>query len=177
MFTSIDEVVSGNSLVRVYKQFDTARTNYANRKAVETYGKNADFRDDSVRAFRDSVRDSIRYLSLAIVDSKMDRIGKARNPEYEALVNSGVVVPIKTGQIVTMDRLDFFPARYKTDKDSEGNEVYLPVIDHFDFSPKYIDFLQMVAAIVGKNPEDVTAHNLGKMRSSYQWVPPRLRKV
>jgi len=176
-FLSIDEVVSGNSLVRVFKQFDAARMQYANEKTKEMYGENADFRDGNVCSFKDSILNSINYNSIGIVDSKMKRLGKKMNGEYNALVENEIVIPVDVDCIVTMDKTDFFPARYKTDVDSENNTIYLPVVGGFDVSSHYVDFLKEVAEIVGKDPNSVTVSNLGKIRSSYIWVPEELRKV
>jgi len=173
-FLSIDEVISGNSLKRVEKQFDAARMNYANRKTIELYGDKTDFKDENVKSFRDSVVESIKYNSVGIEDSRGE--GK-KNSEYESLVEKGVVIPVKTKSIVTMDRTDFFPAQYKQDKDSEGNTIFLPVIDKFDISSNYMDFLQTAAGILGKDPERVSLKNVGKIRSSYKWVPEDLRSL
>lgn len=174
-FLSIDEVVSGNSLMRVYKQFDAARTNYANKKTVAVYGDDADFTKKTVHTFRDAVRDSIQYKSIGIVDSRMDKGKKQRNPEYEKLVAEGIVIPVETPCIVTMDRVDFFPAQYKRSHDTEGKTVYLPVIEGFTIAPEYTNFLTTVAAIVGKDPDMVTVNNLGKIQAAYKWVPEHLR--
>jgi len=176
-FLSIDEVISGNSVQRVYKQFDAARTNYANKKTVQTYGENANFEDENVSRFRDSVKESIKYNSIGIVDSKMDRLGKRKEPCYYELLEEKVIIPVNTDCIVTMDRTDFFPAKYKLDKDSEGKSVCLPVIEKFDISAVYIDFLQKVAGILGKDPAKVTVSNIGKIRDSYKWVPENLRNI
>jgi|GEM_PF-2854250 len=176
-YLSIDEVVSGNSLVRVYKQFDAARTNYANKKAVQIYGEKADFRNDAVVAYRDSVRDAIKYNSIGIVDSKMDRMKKKKSPDYEKFVADGLVLPVDTDCIVTMDRMEFFPAKYKVMRDDEGKMIHLPVVDNFNISAKYIDFLGEVSKIIGKDHDTVTVRNMGKIRDSYNWVPEELRDI
>lgn len=171
---SLDEVVSGNSLTRLFKQFEAARINYANSKTVATYGKQTDFRESSVRAYRDDVINSIVYHSIGIVDKKLERQGKQRNPEYKTLVSKGVVIEVLTLCIVTMDRPEFCPAQYKLVKDDMGRDVFLPVVEGFDVSPQYIDFLGKVAGICGKDPASVTVRNLGKIRESYKIVPAHL---
>ena len=176
-FLSIDEVISGNSLQRVFKQFDAARVNYANRRTVELYGENTDFRKDNVAAYRDNLRDSIRYNSIGIVDSRMKRKGKSMSKGYTELIDRGIVLPIDTECIITMDRMEFFPARYKIAKDCQGKKVHLPVVTNFNINPKYVDFLGEVAAAVGKDPAEVTVSNLVKIRDSYQLVPEELRKL
>ena len=176
-FLSLDEVVSGNSIQRVYKQFEAARINYANKKTVETYGLDTDFKLKQVMDFRDSILNSIIYNSIGIIDPKMERTKKAMNPAYHLLVESGIVIPVKTDGIITMDDTKFFPAKYKTEKDDQGNMAYLPVVQSFDVSSTYIDFLKSVAGILGKDPGDVTLRNMGKIRDSYRWVPENLRKL
>src|SRR3989344_9668874 len=163
---SLDEVVSGNSLQRIYKQFEAARINYANKKTTETYGIHTDFTLEQVRAFRDSIIKSIRYNSIGIIDPKMNRMKREMNPAYKELVDNGIVVPIKTEGIVTMDNIEFFPAKYKVAKDDQDKILYLPVVDTFNISSTYIDFLKNVAEILGKNPEEVTVRNIGKIRDS-----------
>ncbi|MFH1972580.1 MAG: hypothetical protein ABIJ18_03835 [archaeon] len=176
-FLSIDEVISGNSLKRVYKQFDAARTNYANIKTKEFFGPSVDFREENVQAYRDAIKDSISYKTIGIVDSKLQREGKELNETYQSLLEQKIVIPIETTQIVTMDRVGFFPAKYRMDKDSEGKRVYLPVVDEFNISQEYIDFLHVVSEILGKNRDSVTVRNMGKIRDSYRLVPEELRKL
>lgn len=176
-FISLDEVISGNSLQRIYKQFEAAKINYANKKTAETYGVDTDFNLKQVREFRDSIIKSIRYTSIGIMDPKMDRMKRNMNPAYKDLVENGIVIPIKTEGIVTMDNIEFFPAKYKVAKDDQGKTIYLPVVDAFNISSIYIDFLKNVAEILGKNPEEVTVRNIGKIRDSYKWVPSYLRSV
>lgn len=171
-FLSLDEVVSGNSLCRIYNQFDAARTDYANEKAVQTFKERADFKDENVKKFRDEVKESILYNSLGIVEKR----DKARSPEYNELLKKGIVIPVDTDCIVTMDRVDFFPVHYRIGRDNE-KEIYLPVVDSFNYSKEYVDFLMQVAGILGKDPSKITARNIGKIRDSYKRVPENLRKL
>lgn len=175
-YLSLDEVVSGNSLIRVRKQFYNARMDYANEATARLY-PDPDFRDERVRSFRNELVGAISYNAIGIEDSKMERRNKKKNPEYMQAVQDGTVIPVKTNCIVTMDRADFFPAMYKMAKDSEGRPVFLPVIDNFSVSQAYIDFLGHVAGIVGKDPDNVTVSNMGKIRNSYNWVPEELRSL
>ena len=107
----------------------------------------------------------------------MNRMKREMNPAYKELVDNGIVVPIKTEGIVTMDNIEFFPAKYKVAKDDQDKILYLPVVDTFNISSTYIDFLKNVAEILGKNPEEVTVRNIGKIRDSYKWVPSYLRSI
>jgi len=175
-FLSIDEVVSGNSLCRVHKQFNAAAMQYANSKILGTYSQNVDFTKENIKNSRDEIYNSIKYKSIGIVDSKLKRKNIPLNDSYKELVEKGVVIQIPTQQIVTMDRPGFFPARYKEVRDSENNTVYLPVVDQFTVSSEYIDFLNRVAEILGK-PSVVTLSNMGNIRNSYKFVPENLRKL
>ena len=174
---SLDEVVSGNSLMRVYKQFEAARVAYANEATVTTFGPDVDFRLPAVKEYRDALITSINYRSIGVVDSKLQRQGRQQNPEYQRLVDSHIVIPVQTPCIVTMDRPEFFPARYKEQKDSEGRTVYLPVVEQFQVSQPYIDLLITVADMMGKDRNVVTMHNLARIRNSYQYVPEHLRHL
>ncbi len=176
-FISLDEVVSGNSLVRVYKQFSAARMQHANRATIDMYGETADFREPNVSGYRDDLVKSIVYKTVGVVDPKLRRTGKKMSPEYEALVEQGVVWPVDTEGIVTMDRTEFFPAKYLRETDGDGNKVYSPVVNGFTVSPEYIKFLKQVASIVGKDPDRVTLSNMGKISEAHKWVPEELRYV
>lgn len=176
-FLSIDEVVSGNSLQRVYKQFEAARLEYANDRTIRTYGQTTDFRLEFIKDFRDEIVKSIRYNSIGIVDPKMDRQKKKKSPVYEKLVEEGIAIPVLTRGIITMDNTDFFPAKYKISRTNEGNIVNLPVVENFEISKVYIDFLKQVAEVVGKDPNSITVANIGKISESYKWVPEELRRI
>ncbi|MDO8656187.1 MAG: hypothetical protein Q7K45_03035 [Nanoarchaeota archaeon] len=172
-FLSLDEVVSGNSLVRVYKQFEAARINYANRKTAQTYGDCVDFRDSAVQAYRQEIIEKIKYETIGIVDPKLEKRNKPQNREYLALVEQKIVLPVQTDGIVTMDRTDFFPAKYKTRASGQG-DLYLPQIASFEANQEYITFLRTVAGIVGKDPALVTAQNIGKILDAHKLVPLEL---
>lgn len=176
-FLSIDEVVSGNSAVRVYTQFDAARTIYANKATLDLYGPDADFNKDEVRGYRNNLRDSIRYNTIGIVDQRMKKKKKTQNRGYLALEEQGIVIPVETECIVTMDRKEFFPANYRRVQDKEGKDIYLPIVDDFVISANYIDFLHKVADILGKDRGQITVRNIGKIRDSYLLVPEGLRTM
>lgn len=75
---SLDEVVSGNSLQRVYKQFDNARSDYTQRKAVDLFGKAVRFNDHNVRDYMNELKAKIKYKSVGVVDSKLDKKEKQK---------------------------------------------------------------------------------------------------
>ena len=177
LFLSLDEVVSGNSLVRVYKQFETARNEYAMKKTRTVFGEDTDFRKDGTKAFYQELCASIKYKSIGVVDPKLQRQGKIQNKEYQEIVERGIVIPVETQGIVTMDRTDFFPAQYKKEQDDTGAYFTLPVVESFQVSADYLTFLRTVAGIVGKNPDEVTVHNMGKIINSHQLVPEELRTL
>lgn len=176
-FLSLDEVVSGNSLVRVYKQFDAARNDHATKKTKEVYGPQTDFRREEVQAYRQGLVEKIKYKSIGIVDPKLERQGKLQNREYLSLVQQGVVIPVMTQGIVTMDRTGFFPAQYSQGQDGEGNQIYLPRVERFEVQGEYLTFLRTVAGIVGKDPDKVTVQNMGKIIHSHHHVPEGLRGI
>jgi hypothetical protein len=173
-FLALDEVVSGSSLEKVHKQFTNARHKYAERAVLETFGKDADFRSEAVQTYIRQVKETIQYNSIGILET-----GRKipRNPQFQTLLDQGVVIPVETYCILTMDRADFFPAKYRAVKDSEKRTALLPVVDRFNVAPAYIDFLTQVAQVIGANPADVTMHNMGKIQSSYHWVPEELRTL
>lgn len=174
-YLSLDEVVSGNSLVRVYKQFNSARSDYSTRKTSEVYGEKVDFRRKEVKAYRQEVAGNILYKAVGIIDPKLERTGKKQNAEYLKMLEEGLVIPVLTRGIVTMDKPSFFPASYATAYDNKGSLVYLPVVEAFNVNREYIDFLKGVAGIVGKDPEKVSLKNMGKIMGAHSLVPEELR--
>jgi len=172
---SIDEVVSGNSLMRVYKQFNSARQSFADRKTIEVFGQDTSFENENIRAYRDNIKDKITYFSVGIIDSKLSRIRKQKNPEYLELLSKNIVLPVEVDSIITMDRPAFFPAKYKTAKNSEGRTMYLPVVDNFDINKSYVDLLIHVAEIYGKDMSSANPKNLVKIRESYKLIPEKYR--
>jgi hypothetical protein len=174
LFLSIDEVVSGNSLTRVFKQFSAARMEYANKKTATQYGDRADFTKEHVRAFRDALVNDTHYRSVGIVDSRKTRADAPKNDTYCQLVSDGTVIPIDTLCIITMDRQDFFPARYKEARDIRGRKTYLPIVEGFHVTTPYMDFLRDVADILGKPRSRAQPSNMQKIMDSYENVPSHL---
>ena len=171
-YLAIDEVVSGGSAQNVFKRFGAARSAYARRKTLDLYGSTANFRDRQVGDHENSVRASIKYNTVGIVDAK----AKKRSA-YQEMVDRGTMIPVPTDCIVTMDKTDFLPFGYKTDHDDQGRLVHLPVVDCFSVSPAYVDFLISVAQVLGANAQDVTVRNMARIRDSYRWVPEELRSL
>ena len=171
-YLAIDEVVSGGSAQNVFKRFGAARSAYSRRKTLDLYGPTANFKDKPVGDHETSVRASIKYNTIGIVDAKA-----TKRSAYQEMVDRGIMLPVPTDCIVTMDRTDFLPFGYKTGHDDQGRLVHLPVVDCFTVSPAYIDFLISVSQVLGTNMQDVTVRNMAKIRDSYKWVPEELRTL
>jgi len=174
-FLSIDEVVSGSSMDRVTKQFMFARHSHAQKNTLDLYGDTADLTRGPAHNYCEQLRESIEYNTIGIVQRGPQTPPNTLREEYFHWLNNGVLIPVETECIVTMDRTEFFPARYKKKPDQKG--TYLPVVDKFDIHPTYIDFLVEVSKILGVPQENVTMRNMGKIKESYHWVPEHLRTM
>lgn len=173
-FISLDEVVSGNSCIRVYKQFENAVEQYAlERNDSLSAESDLEYKKQLIK----KTKDSIEYHIIGIVDSKMDRQGKSKVKEYNKMLDDGLITPVNTHSIITMDKVQFIPFDYKSGYDSEGREIHLPVVDKLRISPEYIGLLKSVAERIGKNPDNVTVMNIAKITDSYKHVPEYMRNV
>src|SRR3989344_5142158 len=162
---------------KIYRVKDVLRGAFENLISKHYSEDGTDFLLPNIKAFRDLRLNLIRYNTVGIVDSKMKRFSRSKNKSYHELLGRGIVIPIEIDNIVTMDRTDYFPAKYKQTKDSEGKNLYLPVVDEFRIENNYVDFLTTVSEILGKDSSNVTVRNIGKIRDSYKLVPENLRKI
>lgn len=187
-FLSLDEVISGNSAAIVSKQFDAARWEYANDKARDSLGSPEQWKsigsDDpgfkrAIEQHRAETIERMPYVTIGIVDKeKRDTIPEdRRTPAYQRMLEKGIVIPIETPSILSMDKIGFFPANYREGTDGEGKPVHLPVVESFHAGPRYLDFLKRIASIVGKDPAKISPCNVGKITDSYKWVPEELRTL
>ncbi|MBI4983453.1 hypothetical protein HZC32_02315 [Candidatus Woesearchaeota archaeon] len=164
----LDEVVSGNSLVRSYKQVQTAISEKATQEMIKSYGLNLD--DKNKQKIREELANQIIYLPFGIREVGSKRADKkSLINEYKKLLAEGKTKAIEVDCITTMDRIDFFPVTYKR-VDAKTGPVFYPIIEGFNVSPVYINFLQTVAKIVGKDPDEVTLKNMARILESSKYL-------
>jgi len=158
---ALDEVVSGNSMIRSNKQAQASIHSLLFRKAKE-YG-----------VTKEELASPI-YFPFGVIDQHLsEKRGKVK--EWQKLVDEQRTDSVTVDRIVTMDRPDFFPVTYKR-KDGGSKPTFYPVVEGFNVSPIYINFLQTVANIVGKDPEAVSLQNMSKIVSSSNYLSDEFKR-
>lgn len=141
----IDEVISGSSALKGYKEFNKALHEYQQNKHPRAGKK-------------------INYELLGISEPMKD--GK-RNKGLEGLVRKNKAHLVNVGNILTADDMSLNPVRLKVEgQNSQGRHIYSPEIDRFEISNKYLTFLQNFAQYIGRDPSKVTVQNIGRIRES-----------
>ncbi len=161
---SIDEVISGNSLQRVYKQFLNGKRDFFEERSIKYF-------NELNQNYIDKESENITYKSIGVVDSTLQKKKGKQNKKYQKLREKGVVIPVRVKRIITMDRPEFIIAKYKTEKiNGSGKRVFYPEIDSFEVSPQYMNFLKEFASLIGKDPNQVTVRNIGKIMDSNKYL-------
>jgi hypothetical protein len=149
----IDEVLSGSSTVNGYKQF---------KKSIEERAKEkAKGMTDEIKAMeynKMKLQKDVNYKILGIAEK-----GHVRNPKYSNLVNKKIIYPIEFDEVYTIDNIDLNPIRLKPGNRHKGRLSYLPEIEDFDITPKYMGFLQSIASYVGVDPINVSPKNVSRI--------------
>lgn len=140
-----------------------------------TYRENHEnMRQDShflVEAIKTGLKDKLVYKTIGIEDSKKPQ----RVSQYENLKTEGRVFPVSVKWIITMDRPEFVPVRFKQrDTNFTGNPYlsFEPVVEGFSVTPAYINFLKSLANYVGTDPEKVAPINMPAILNSGQYLKP-----
>ncbi len=161
----IDEVVSGNSLVRIYKQFHAALNEYAERKIISIYGKDVDMTRENIQNYKESLIKKFEERHIGLVEKK--KVNK--NKEYLELVNEGIVIPFYVQRIPTRDQPKYRIIHYREKPLEEDRIRYLPEIEKVEASQEYLELLKDVAMIIGKDPESVKINNIEKILNANEW--------
>ncbi|MBU0457076.1 MAG: hypothetical protein ABH824_05995 [Nanoarchaeota archaeon] len=180
---SIDEVISGSSMLRVYKQAQAAIQEKASEEMMKPflkYGSDEQIRSILTGEVKQRMREEqarlINYFPFGIVDEGLRRSKKIPfNKEYQKLIEERKTDSVSVECIPTMDRPEFFPVNYRRVSDGSTKHHFYPTISGFNVSESYIEFLQTVAKIVGKNPEGITFNNMAKILNSTRYLSPELR--
>jgi len=149
---SIDEVVSGNSAVRVWKQVKRALADHARDRNLDP--------------------EEFSYKTVGLEDQRYARAGKVHGSQYQQMKEEGRVIPVSVPMIVTMDRPELCPVKLVTIP-TEHVANRLPVMAEFAMSPQYLELLENLCSIVGRNFADVEFQRVGMIRASERFVPKR----
>ncbi len=150
----LDEVLSGASAVKGYRQFRKSLEQRALKKSERTGGTFEDYR-----------RQLAKHLSYKIIG--FAEKGHHRNNTLNRLANKGHVHLINFEYMPTIDNVLLNYVRLKpAGKNTQGRMDYLPEVQKFDVTMKYIDFLKDIATYVGADPDKVGPVNLSKIQNS-----------
>ncbi|HUW43574.1 MAG TPA: hypothetical protein VMV95_01255 [Bacillota bacterium] len=141
----IDEVISGSSAVKGYKEF---------RKVLHNFNE------------KSSLEKKINYEVLGIGEQPKN---KKRNHGFSKLVNQKKAKVFETDKIITADNIELNPVRLKLGKiNKQGRQTYLPEIDSMIYSQNYLNLLYETANYFGTDPDQVTPANILKIQGSLE---------
>ena len=179
----LDEVITGNSLVRSYKQINAAIQDQANKEMYKVIfnakanDQEIEISDKEKQKIRERFASLVEYRPFGVVDVGLRKAkGIDFNLEFQKLISQGKTDLVQVTCIPTMDRPEFFPATYRRVSDGQGKHDFYPTLEGFNVSVEYIHFLQTVAGIVGKDPEKVTFQNMSKILGSSRYLSPEFQK-
>ena len=142
----VDEVVSGNSSVRVYKSV---------KEGINAFARERERKLDI--PYRTTKR-QVKYKTFGAKDNKCP----VKSKEYRGLLESGVAQLYDVGQIVTMDRPEYTPVQFRSEL-LEGKLRFYPEIEGINISREYLDLLENIAKVVGADPSTITSVNQNKI--------------
>jgi len=143
----IDEVISGSSAVKGYKEF---------HKILYKLDENR----------KSPLEKKVTYEILGIGEKPKDQ---KRNRGFMRLVNQEKAKVFETERIITSDNIDLNPVRLKAGEiNKQGRQTYLPEIESMNYSRDYSILLYNTANFFGVDPEKVSPVNLLKIQGSLE---------
>ena len=143
----IDEVISGSSATKGYKEFHKILHKLAEEK----------------RSPLEKIAD---YEILGIGEQPRNQ---KRNYSFRSMINQGKAKVFETDRIITADNIDLNPVRLKRDGiNVQGRQTYLPEIKSMEYSKDYLNLLHDTATFFGVDPDKVTPVNLLKIQDSLE---------
>jgi hypothetical protein len=150
----LDEVLSGSSAVKGYKQF---RKSLDDRSKEKAKGLNNEV--EVIQNYRRKLEKNISYKIIGIQEK-----GKILSPSFRKLLNSKLVHLVSFDNVPTIDNVSLNPIRLKVKgKNIQGRTNYLAEIDSFDITPDYLNFLREIACYAGYDPSNISPINLSKI--------------
>lgn len=150
---SIDEVVSGGSVDRLWRAYDKAR------RIVAKYniGKHD----------REAISEESEHLEtqfpLKVIGVKEERVRTKKR--YKEHVAEGKVLEVPVQKIITMDDPDMHVPIFDHPQSKGWNgQGYFPRVKEYRITERYMSFLQDVARYFGVDPADVTPRGLGRIK-------------
>lgn len=152
-FLSVDEVLSGSSLVGGYHLFMLAIDEEAKKRIKIS--------EESMEAEKRKIMKKFKYETVGIAER-----GHKRNREIGRLITRGIAKLFEFDEIPTIDNPGLNILRLEEgERDENGRIRYLPKIKEFRITEEYLNFLRSIALYCGVNPESVSPKNLEKIRN------------
>jgi len=143
----IDEVISGSSATKGYKEFHKILHKLDEKR-------------------KSPLEKKVSYEILGIGEQREDQ---KRNYSFRSMVNQKKAKVFETDRIITADNIDLNPVRLKLGKKNvQRRQTYLPEIDSMEYSKDYLNLLHDTANYCGVDPEKVTPVNLLKIQKSLE---------
>ena len=171
---SIDEVISGNSMIRGVKAFNGAKSRHATQRALEHLGmQRRDFANsEELKNYRNELEEKIKFKSIGIEQTHGEN---KKHPNYLSLREEGIIIPVKVNSIVTMDRHDMMPVKYKV-SGSPSNVAYKAELEKIEQTKEYIELLQEVANYVGKGEQSINIRNITRINKGFGRVADKAKR-
>lgn len=154
----LDEVLSGSSALKGYKQFEKSLHDRALAKARAIGGGEGD-----VEGFLTKLHHKVKYSLVGFAER-----GHKRNNRFNHLMNQGLADIVEFDDIPTIDNVAYNPIRLKVGVKRNGRDTYLPEVDEFVTTDTYMSFLQDIASYVGANPNDVQPGNYARIKEGLE---------
>ena len=143
----IDEVISGSSATKGYKEFHKILHKLDEKR-------------------KSPLEKKVNYEILGIGEQPKNR---KRNYSFRSMVNKEKAKVFETDRIITADNIDLNPVRLKRGEiNVQERQTYLPEIKSMEYSKDYLNLLHDTANYFGVDPEKVTPVNLLKIQKSLE---------
>ena len=146
---SLDEVVSGNSVERLFNAYNSA----SRRIFRAQYGNGYDNRnkvEEEAKVLREKF--PIKVYGIAEIRDEKNKKALA----YQNRIKTGEVLEYPVKKIITMDELDYQPVEFAHPNIlNPTGQGFLPKVKDIRITEKYINLLREIGMISGANPDEV----------------------
>jgi len=150
---SIDEVLSGSSAVKGFKEFKKSIEERAKEKA-----KGLSDEISAIEQYKSRLNKNIKYKIIGMAERG------AKEYSFRKLMNNKLVHLINFDVIPTIDNISLNPIRLKIScKKTDGRLSYLPEIESFEITGEYLNLLREIGKYVGADPNKINPVNLSKI--------------
>ena len=172
------------------KQFDrTSDSEYFNflshimgSRKRDVYKANPEQLVEDQKRLREIVKDHfnhhISYVSIGVEDAKLGTESKPRQRQYLEICKDGGIIPVSVKAIISMDKPDLCPARYKPLPERQGvrgHICYSPVVEDFLVTDDYLTLLEDIARVAGKNPDNISPVNMRRILQSSKFLDDKYK--